>query len=73
MDITKVGWDMKSGLPSSSLDTGPAAPDGLIDIISCGCIASGNACSTGDAAVTDIIYHILSTVRVQLAICVVIP
>ena len=38
---------MKSGLPSPSLDTGPAAPDGLIDIISCGCKASGKACSTG--------------------------
>ena len=46
-DITKFGWDMKSGLPSHSLDTGPAVPDGLIDIISCGCKASGKACSTG--------------------------
>ena len=73
LDITKFGWDMKSGLPSPSLDTGPAAPDGLIDIISCGWKASGKACSIGDAAVRDIIYHVLSTVRVQLAICVVIP
>ena len=47
MDITKFGWDLKSGLPSPSLDTGPAAPDGLIDIISCGCKAAGKACSTG--------------------------
>ena len=47
LDITKFGWDMKSGLPSPSLDTGPAAPDGLIDIIRCGCKASGKACSTG--------------------------
>ena len=23
LDITKFGWDMKSGLPSPSLDTGP--------------------------------------------------
>ena len=38
---------MKSGLPSPSLDTGPAAPDGLIDIISCGCKATCKACSTG--------------------------
>ena len=47
LDITKFGWDMKSGLPSPSLDIGPAARDGLIDIISCGCKASGKACSTG--------------------------
>ena len=47
LDITKFGWDMKSGLPSPSLDTGPAAPDCLIDIISCGCKAAGKACSTG--------------------------
>ena len=48
LDITQFGLDMKSGLPSPSLDTGPAAPDGLIDIISsCGCKASGKACSTG--------------------------
>ena len=73
LDITKFGWDMKSGLPSPSLDTGPVAPDGLIDIISCGCTTSGKACSTGDAAVRDIICHALSTVRVQLAFCVVIP
>ena len=72
LDITKFGWDMKSGLPSPSLATGHAAPNGLIDIISCGCKASGKACSTGDAAVRDIVCHILSTVRVQLAICVVI-
>ena len=45
---------MKSGLPSPSLDTGPAAPDGLIDIISCAWKASGKACSIGDAAVRDI-------------------
>ena len=32
-DITKFGWDMKSGLPSPSLDTGHAAPDVLIDTI----------------------------------------
>ena len=44
LDITKFGWDTKSGLPSHSLDTGPAVPDGLI---SCGCKASGRACSTG--------------------------
>ena len=36
LDSTKFGWDMKSGLPSPSLDTGPAAPDGPIDIISSG-------------------------------------
>ncbi len=47
LDITKFEWDMNSGLPSSSLDTGLAAPDGLIDIISCGGKAAGNACSTG--------------------------
>ena len=47
LDITKFGWDMKSRLPSSSLGTGLAAPDGLIDIISCGCKASGKAFSTG--------------------------
>ena len=47
LDITKFGCDMKSGLPSPSVDTGPAVPDGLIDIISCGCKASGKACSTG--------------------------
>ena len=33
LDIAKCGWDMKSGLPSPSLDTGPAALDGMIDII----------------------------------------
>ena len=38
---------MKSGLPSPSLDSGPAVPGGLVDIISCGCKASGKACSTG--------------------------
>ena len=38
---------MNSGLPLPSLDTGPAAPDDLIDIISCGCKAAGKACSTG--------------------------
>ena len=38
---------MKSGLPSHSLDSGPAVPGGLIDIISCGCKASGKACSSG--------------------------
>ena len=65
LDNTKFGWDMKSGLPSPSLDTDPAAPDGLIDIISCGCKASGKACSTGDADVRDIICHVLSTVRVS--------
>ena len=65
LDITKFGWDMKSGLPSPSLDTDPAAPDGLIDIISCGCKASGKACSTGDADVRDIICHVLSTARVS--------
>ena len=47
LDITHFGWDMKSGLPPPSLDTGPAAPDGLIYIISCGCKAAGKACSTG--------------------------
>ena len=47
LNITKFGWDMKSGLPSPSLDIGPIAPDGLIDIISCGCKAAGKACSTG--------------------------
>ena len=47
LGITKFGWDMKSGLPSHSLDTGPAVPDGLIYIISCGCKPSGKACSTG--------------------------
>ena len=47
LDITKFGWDMKSGLPSPSLDTGPAATDVLIDIVSCGCKASGKACNTG--------------------------
>ena len=36
LDITKFGWDRKSGLPSSSLDNDPAAPDGLIDVISSG-------------------------------------
>ena len=41
-DITKFGWDMKSGFPSPLRDTGPAAPDGLI-----GCKAAGKACSTG--------------------------
>ena len=33
LDIIKFGWDIKSGLPSPSLDTVPAAPDGLIDSI----------------------------------------
>ena len=40
-------WDLKSGLPSRSLDTGRAAPDGLIDIIRCGCKAACKACSIG--------------------------
>ena len=37
----------ESGLPSPSVDTGPAVPGVLIDIISCGCKASSKACSTG--------------------------
>ena len=73
MDITKFGWNMKSGLPSHSLDTGPAAPDGLIDSISCGCKLQARLVALVVAAVRDIICHVLSTVRVQLAICVVIP
>ena len=47
LDITKFGWDTKSGLSSISLETGPAAPGVLIDIISCGCKAAGKACRTG--------------------------
>ena len=73
LDITKFGWYMKSRFPLPSLDTGPAAPDGLIDIISCGCKAARTACSTGGCSCRDTICHALSTVRVQLAICVAIP
>ena len=47
LDITKFGCNTKSGLPTPSVDTGPAVPDGLFDIISCGWTASGMACSTG--------------------------
>ena len=47
LDITKFGWNMKNGLPSPSLDIGPAAPEGLTDIVCYGCKASGKACSTG--------------------------
>ena len=63
---------MKSGLPSPSLDSGPAVPGVLIDIISCGCKAQARLVALVVAAVRDIICHVLSTVRVQLAICVVI-
>ena len=70
LDITKFGWDMKSGLPSPSLDTGPAAPDGLTDIIRYGCKTSGKACSTGGCSCKG---HTVYCSYVQLAICVVIP
>ena len=43
LDITNFGWDMKSGLPSPSDDTGPAAPDGLISGGSWGLGALGPA------------------------------
>ena len=41
-----VWWDLKGGIPSPIIDTGPAAPSGLIYVISCCCKAEGKACST---------------------------
>ena len=46
LDITKFGCDMQSGVHHIRL-TPVRFPDGLIDIIRCGCKASGKACSTG--------------------------
>lgn len=46
LDITQFGWEMKDGILSPSFDTGPAAPPGLIDVISCGCKSGGKSCST---------------------------
>ena len=46
VDITQFGWDLKDGVPCPSFDSGPPAPVGLIDVISCGCRTIGKPCST---------------------------
>jgi len=46
VDITQFGWELNDGIPSPVVDIGPPAPQGLIDVISCGCKAEGKACST---------------------------
>ena len=46
VDITKFGWEVKEGIPSPCIATGIHAPQGLIDVINCGCKAEGKACST---------------------------
>ena len=37
---------MKAGIPSPCVDTSATAPEGLPDVINCGCKALGKACST---------------------------
>ena len=44
--ITQFGWEVKGGIPSPCVDTGLAAPEGLTDVIKCGCKSEGKACST---------------------------
>ena len=46
VDITKFGWEVTEGIPSPCIATGLHAPQGLIDVINCGCKAEGKACST---------------------------
>ena len=46
VDITQFGWEVKGGIPSLCVDTGLPAPQGLIDVINCGCMSEGKACST---------------------------
>ena len=46
MDITKFGWEVTEGIPSPCIATGLHVPQGLIDVINCGCKAEGKACST---------------------------
>ena len=37
VDITQFGWEVKGGITSACIDTGLPAPQGLIDVINCGC------------------------------------
>ena len=46
VDITQFGWEVKGGILSPCFDTGLPAPQGLIDVINCGCKSEGKACST---------------------------
>ena len=46
LDITKYVWEMKSVIPIPCVDTDATSPEGLIDVINCGCKALGKACST---------------------------
>ena len=57
MDITRFGWEVKGGIPSPCVDSDLPAPQGLIDVINCGCMSAVTA--------TTITYHALSTVHAQ--------
>ena len=46
LDITKYGWTIKYWVPSPSFWTVSPAPSGPIDVLSCGCKAEGQVCST---------------------------
>ena len=63
MGIAKFGWEVKEGIPSPCIATGIHAPQGLIDVINCGCKAEGKACSTESATRTTC--RALSTVHAQ--------
>ena len=46
VDITQFGWVVKGGIPSPCIDTGLPAPQGLIDVINCGCQSEQRTCCT---------------------------
>ena len=43
---TQFGWEVKGGISSPCVDSGLPAPQGLTDVINCGCKSEGKARST---------------------------
>ena len=43
-DITSFGWTVEDTKVTPTVASGPIAPEGLLDIVSCDCSAEGKAC-----------------------------
>ena len=46
LDLCLFGLDMKGGILALAISHAPAGPDTPTDVITCGCVAQGKACST---------------------------
>ena len=44
--IVNFGWNVEGSTVTPAVSTTPVAPQGLLDIVSCSCVAQGKACSS---------------------------